>query len=402
MAVLSTIRYEHLTPVQLDAFLAQLATGHRIRVRVFVLDASETTQREISDRVISGQVDFDSEREPDRSLQLDVLDPEYKLAIVDPASAVLGGLWAGSMLRVWYDVEVPSLSAWVSTAVFTGPVQTFSRDGVTVHVQCQGKEAFMQAPNHYDGALSHVEATKGGRTTRQALSALLTNIGEPQTLDWQGTSEKLDKDFDALREFNQGEHSYLVLANKIIGPQHTFHFDGYGTPKVRLKKKDGVLDVTRYMLTTVSPSFDVSKVRNRARTVVSSKPPGTEIATIESHEPFSPSNLGRSSVSRFIDADAAPRKYRKKADAASAARAQLTRLTDVEVSLDILPIPFFNSGDMLQVVETGGSKTTFPVTAFSFPLHTGDGMSLNYTRKLLDPKNVKARFHRARIKHGRH
>lgn len=386
------------SPSELDEFRAALGDSHRIRVRVFVLNASETRSTEISQHVLTGQVDMDVTQDPNRWAQIDLLDPGYKLSATEPASASFGGLWAGSMLRVWYDVYVSSIDAWVTTPVFTGPVQTFGRDGAIVHIQCTGKESFLLAPNRYDNALSDITAS----TTRATLEALLDNVGEPQNLNWQGGNEKLDKDFDTLREFTNGQNSYLTLIHNIIGAQHNFYYDGEGKPTVRRNDIKGVLDLTDYVLTPVSQAFDMSAVRNRARALVTTKPPGTETVTVQPGESFAPGRLGRSGISRFLDAPLPSRKFRKVADARDAATSLLTQADEITVTLDILPIPDLDPHDRVQVTDSSGSRATFKITNFSFPLHVGDGMAINYNRKLLDPKNAGARFKRHKVKHGKH
>jgi hypothetical protein len=403
-------------------YLSALGRGHDVRTRVMVLNQDEVHGTDISDRVTAGQVDLDVTRDPARTLQLTMLDPEYRIAFADPHHPRSGGLWAGSVIRVWYGVLVPDIGAdgtWVDVPVFTGPVQTLSRDSQQVNIQAQGKEYYLLPPNAYSNVFSKAGIDQTDHTRKAALVALLNAVGEPQNLVWEGSNSKLPKSLSGNFEkhFHGGGDSYLKLVQLIIGNEHEFYYDGYGTPHVRKKNHDLVFDLTGTELTAASESFDMSTVRNRARATLQrpathkgGKPPRPQnmVQTLRADAVMSAQHLARSNNPRFLDEKGAAT-YKSEVDAKAAMDQILRAGTTATYTLDVLPVPFLNPNDNVKVSrpspigsDTNDSTYKFQVKSFSFPIHVGDGMSLGYTRKVLDPKHAKARFlkKKATHKHG--
>lgn len=392
-----------------NAYLDVFRTGHTVRSRVYVMDASEVQERgwEISDQVLSGQVDVDTENDPARRLSLSVLDPRHKIAVTDTSATAYGHLWVGSIIRVWYDVVVPDRDTIVEWPVFTGPVIKLSRQGAEVTIEAVGKEIFMMKPSVYNHVFSKAGVDATDKTREAALRALLDAIGEPQSLLWQGNTDHLPKHFDPQKMFHKAENSYLKLARQIAG-QHLFYFDGYGRPVCR-QPHGGAYSLVGLELTEATSSFDLTDIRNRARAHVQKKPahkdgdpPAPVIYTITRKpvDPLSAQSLKRNGVARYLDADNDSKDYKKANAAKAAAKKELAGYSE-EVELDIIPVPFLDPYDTVIVEQHGeGSGTLkFKVHKYSFPLHTGDSMSIGYNRRLLDPKHTKARHRRLRRKH---
>jgi len=399
-----------------QSFLDTLKTSHDIRVRVYSMNVSETNRRDISAYITSGQVDLDMSRDPDRWFQFTILDPHYRIAFVDPSSPKTGNLWAGSVVQCWYDVYVESADTWVETPVFTGPVQTLARNGWEVNVQCVGKEAFLLPPDAYDGVFSSAEVRALSSNRKDALQALLDSVGEPQPLLFHGENSNLPRSFHPINSFHGGGDSYLKLIQDIIGAQNQFFYDGGGRPTVRKRQHDGVHNLGGTELSAAAESFDMSKVRNRAQAKIQRQPthkggqqppPVTVTEVLLPHQTMSAQNLGRSGTPRFLD-EKATATYKKTADAEDGAIRLLKQGTTEDVTLDILPVPFLQPLDRVSIerpLPEGSNSDSqvlhLRVRSFSFPIHVGDGMSLGYTRTVLDPKHAKARFHKAKVKHGK-
>ena len=402
-----------------SAFLDQMRTGHQIRVEFFVMDADETHAVNISDVVTAGQVDLDVSRDPDRWLQFTLLDPEYRVAFAEPNAPHSGGLWAGSVIQVWYSVLVPDIGdsgAWVEVPVFTGPVQTLTRDSQQVNVQAVGKEQFLMPPNSYDNVFSKARTNTLNSTRKAALTALLNACGEPQDVLWEGINSKLPKNFDPVKSFHHGGDSYLKLVRTIVGEHNQFWYDGQGRPRVRKAKSDAVTDLSGMELTVASESFDMSKVRNKAVATIQRQPthktgqtppPITVIEKLRPNQTMSAQSLERNGVDRYL-LEKGTGTYKSTSDAKNAATHILSAGTTEDVTLDVMPVPFLQPYDQVKVqrpVPVGSSADTtvklFKVKSFSLPLHVGDGMSLGYTRKVLDPRHSKPRFIKAKAKHAR-
>lgn len=395
------------------AYLDTLKRGHTVRTRAYVMDSTEQGWRgwDISPFITGGQIDMDTSQEPSRVLSLTVLDAEHNIAVTDPAASMKGGLWIGSIIQVWYDVAVPELETWVECPVFTGPVAKLERQGAEVTIGALGKEAFLVPPSAYNNVFSKTNVTASTKSRRQMLVALLDAVGEPQVLDWQGDTGSLPKHFDPVKSFRKADSDYLKFARQIVGESHQFFYDGEGRPRVRSANTQATTNLAGLELTEASSSFDLSEVRNRARTTMQKNPahkagnppsPVVFTSTRQPNDPLSAQSLQRNGVPRYLDADSSGSDFKAEAQAKKAGLAALGGYSE-DVNVDIIPVPFLNPFDYVQVEEhgQGSGLIRFKVRKFSFPLHAGDSMSLGYTRRILDPKHAKVRHRTIKQKHGK-
>lgn len=367
-------------------FSLALVSHHSMRVTVRVLDTEMNPIGDaVSQRLLDGQVNAALNATITRSATLSFLDPAEALSF-DSDSPADGALYADRMLRISYDVRQPGLfgGRWVETPIFTGPVSKFSRDGVKVAVEGQGKETLAM------GSPWRTYTAKKGRKKVDVIEEVMRAEGERHfALGHHGARMPGDKVLTA--EGNAWD--FVQGIARSMGLQ--LFYDGAGRLRLRRPPRTAVFTfrdgLGGSITETPSVEFLIDNVKNAVR-VTGKKPKGAKAkvrahAVADPHHPLSPVRLGRNGQPRylaeFIDDDKIGSDREAKRVAESRLRTLLA--TFVTVKFAGLVIPHLDVGDYIRVTTSRFSMTT-RLSEFSIPLTASGRMSVGYTRRMKKPK----------------
>lgn len=235
-------------------------------------------------------------------------------------------------------------------------------------------------------------------TRRGVLESLLTHVGEPLKLRWQGTTDNLPRGFDGLKIWKDASQGYYPLVSAIVGSHHMFYYDGAGVPHVRHRNTPPHVHIEDYILGEPTVQFDASAVRNFAQARVGHKPVKVVTEIVKTGNPFSPRNMGRGGIRRFIvEGVDNTIHYKSLGRARSALRARLVHSTTENLTVDTIPLPFLNPHDRV-VIRDKKHNIHFASNQWSLPLGADETMSLGYNRRML---NKKATVERIRVLKGK-
>lgn len=117
-----------------------LTPGHRRMIRMHVLDlANGKHLRDLTSKVIDGQVVYDVTSDVSRMLDIDFFD-EHDNILFDPDDPSAAPIHRSRVVRVFDSRYVEALGDWVDCPVFTGPVWDFQRDSGVVTLTAHGME----------------------------------------------------------------------------------------------------------------------------------------------------------------------------------------------------------------------------------------------------------------------
>lgn len=377
-----------LSTAERRLFEAALCQTHTRKVIVDVLTLNGAVLSTVSNQLLDGQVNVDSEAEVSRSATVTFLDPSHTLNF-DTDSPDSGAIYADRMIRIQYGVHVEALERYVYTTVFTGPVTGLSRDGATVTVEAQGKETLAR------GAIWTPMNLRKGMAVVDAIRALLsTRTGETRFSipDFRNTNGKrltLPK-ARALDRYSEGWATALSLARSI---DKQIYYNGAGV--LVMRNYPGAVAYTfrpgagGSIVSTPSITYRLDDLKNTV--AVKGQPPngkkGAVSASVfapKSH-PLSPARMGRTGAPRYLVERIEDQSIRSHADAAKLAeRILATKLREaVEVSFDSLPIPHLDPGDLVRI-QTPEFTLNFRLVKFAIPLApTGDpAMPVGYLKRL--------------------
>lgn len=427
----------HLTDNEWDLYLDTLADSHIVDVDVTLYDQDEDAIDSLSrpiNKVTAGSVTMDSTADISRSLDLTLLDPNNKLRF-EGNSPARGAVFADRYLGVNYNVWVPAMDDFVVCPVFRGPVTSFTRNGVEVEIECQGKEMLLLDPHfatqgytikrrtRLDDAIKMVAKQKGETKFRLPdLPQRLHNdhIVDPQAQPWliiaggshvdglKSIHYKRDPKKDKKqKEVTQNAPSLITLAPG----NRRLLYDGRGnlTTRRKMHKPHFVFTdgnqaeeqgVGPFVLSRPNVTYDPTEFKNHV-VVHGGKGKGhgrlVVAASLHPSNPLSPVGLARNGdltfLTEFIEAD----NLKTWKDCKEKAQEELAHISHMGVQLefDALPIPFLEEGDIV-TVAVDDWEIDFPLTQFTIPLTSGDSMSLGYTRKT---SKFAHRGHRTRQKH---
>lgn len=408
-----------LTHDEWDWYLDTLADTHIIDTRFTLYDQNEDpigSLRHPVNRVLSGSVTLDASQDISRSLECTLLDPHGQLRFEDKSPAH-AALFADRFIGVHYGVYVPPMDDYVYCPVFRGPLTEFSRDGVQVSIEAQGKESMMLSPHlatlgftlkkrmRLDDAITKVARRVGER--RFHLPELPQRLHgdypiEPDAELWpiiaggrhvaglkMVTRQKHGK-HKGDRQKKQNVPALIRLAHRRrlgydprgrLAARHLTqnpHFIFRDGVKARGTGRGGML------LTRPTPTFDETEFRNCV-IVRGGKPKGKERLEVKvmlsPEHPFSPHALAHNGEPRFytevIEAD----NLRTEDACRKRGWDELKELKDagLSVTFDSLPVPFLEEGDQVEV-KMEGMHLDFPMRQATIPLTSSDSMAVGYTR----------------------
>lgn len=365
-----------------------LTSSHQVKVTVRLTNLVGEATADLSDRLLSGQIDVDTSAEVVRTCSMELVDAAGALQIAsnDPDDA---GLYMHKMIQVIYSVREHNEDGWIDIPVFHGPVVKADRNGDIVQVEAQGKELMARAP------LWNTFTAKKGDPLVNVIERLLVNrAGEsPGNLKLGGYKARLNKDYS----FTELAQNPWEAAKKLARADDFYLFyDGAGQVRMRKISSNVARKFTAGnegdVLTEPQITFDSTEAKN-AVVVKGGKPKGGK--QVESRvvlplvDPISPFKIGRKPtptseiVPRYlvevIENDQIT--TQSKADEIAKNRLERLRKSQVTVQFDSVPIPYLEEHDLLRL-EYSGYVTDFYAKQFTIPLTVGDSMPIGYNRKI--------------------
>lgn len=377
-----------LGPQARRLLLHSLTWDHSIRVSAELLDMSDRLVSDVTDALMTGQVDGAQEgRYYSTAAKVGLWDPAHRLQF-DTRSPVHGQVFADRMLSVTYGVRVWE-HGWVDVPVFRGPVTAARREGPVLAVECVGKEALASKP-----VWSVVVYKKGTRIT-DAIRDLMLRAGEAEdSVDVPNWPDRFPADQILGRRENIWARATRFA--QIAGGALAYQGDG----TVRLQRhsdnvvftfRDGhsaLADHGPTVITEPRAQFDADSFVNVVHVQGSPGTNGTPgpaaVAALPRDHPLNSHRIGRRGSQRILPEYIEDRDIRSTADAqALADRTLAARSREyVHVTFDSLPVPFLQPGDMCAVQTARTVIPTFRLHDFSLPLGHDGLMSVGTRRRV--------------------
>ena len=242
------------------AYLRALHESHLMKPLVRIHDRNEKVISTIvSTRILSGQVNVDMSQDPNRTLEVTILEPRRAPAWL-PSGPADYHVFADNFISAQYLVWVRDLSdgpGWVHVPVFWGPIVGLSQDGVEVTVQGAGKEVLGLEPCLLWRSM---ELHKGRRRTAVIRDVLAAN-GETR-FDLPDLAPKLNKKMS----LNRHAQPWNIATAIAGGADWQLFYDGRGRAKARRWPQNRAYtwkdDATSTILNRPTISYDVTGVRN--------------------------------------------------------------------------------------------------------------------------------------------
>lgn len=364
---------------ELRAYGRGLAQGHTLDIDMRVLDLSGNLIRSLEPAVNSGQVDYNSDEAITRVCRMEFLDPtqSWQFRSDDPS----GSVYFDNMIRLWYRIRVPDLDyREVGCAVFTGPVNKFTRQGQVVSIEAQSLESrglhgvstltIRKGTNAID-AIERIMRERCGETrfafptTRRRLPANVVVSWEDGTWPWQ-KAKAIARSL-GLQLFYDGAG---VLRLRVVPTSAQFVFKSGEGGNIR---------------TQPSEDHDKSQIKNRW-VVIGNKPANTATETLDDSHPFSSWALRRNGVREYLTEEISDSRIGSVSAARARARSARARFERMEFGAGITtyPVPHLDNLDMVRIRTEYHDAVERP-RQWSFPL-TGGDMTVGYNDVVSVPK----------------
>lgn len=387
---------------QLAHYRRALTQSHRIRVLVRLYDHEENYLAALDDGIITGQVDIDTTREVERSLNLTIADVDRRFRF-DHGGGDERAIYGDRFIRVDYMIWVDAMSKWVREPVFFGPLTRFHRDGFQLTIEAQDKSSLLQQPVVWGRYLRNAGLGFVDDDTRFAakmLRAILATTGETEAhLEFSSfDNARLPRDFKLPKH---PETIWRVLkrivaaANARSDADHIHDFrlfyDGRGHLRVESMSTGGFRFTDNpdigVLLSKPQVDFDLSEFRNTVVVRVNRGQDGRALApvvrTLPKHHPLSAHSLRRNGKPRYLVDVVDNNNVKSRERARAIARQRLRRVSaeTVQVSFESLPVPHLTPGARC-VLEEGGDVHRFQATRFTLPLRASDSMAVGYLKRV--------------------
>lgn len=389
-----------LTPTEFRAYRRALARTHERRITVTVLDLDEKVVTEMHPVILDGQVVVDTTAGkdiPTRLLTLTLLDPRRRI-VFEATSVNDAPIHRQYMLRITYSVLVTELDRWVGARVFTGPIWDFDRTGALVTVVAHGKDRLSLGQAWVQR--SFPAKTKKTTIIRRVLAA----TGETR-LAIPDLKASTPRRFSLLRM----DQPWVKIRHLARSMDRTLFYDGRGIAVLRPRSNRPVFTFPREMqLSDVTIDRDPEGILNTFQ-YLGGKPKGSkkrvqsDVFTLPPAHPNSPRSLGRkNSPLRLVwreendqvktKAEANRRARRKRDDALR---------TSVEISVDVLPVPILDEGDLVRVpTDTGVYLVRANTWTLPLGIEGDPPMTLGAVRRTTAARSGRANKKRRRNQRG--
>jgi hypothetical protein len=359
-----------LSATEQQALHDTLTASHSVQVTVKIRDLAGNVIGNVSDQVLSGQVNIDDTADVTRSLTLSLLDPRRSLHF-DSSAPTDGALYLDRMIGVVYSVKAARSNTWTNIPVFLGPIASMDRTNDVVNIEAHGKEVLAM------GAAWKTRTFKAGGLRGDAIRAILRDLAGENKFSVPDLTARLPTDVSVGRE----SIPWDVARTLAKGMSMQLFYDGRGVACLRPRSTKSVFTFQSgdggSVLTTPQVSYSAEELKN----IVWVRGQGTisvSRAAPASH-PLSPQKLGRNAVPRYLLNAITDTNIRTVAEATKLAQTTLTDslLNAVTVSFDAMTIPHLEPNDMVRLT-TPEFSNTFRIHQFAIPLVVGGNMTVGY------------------------
>jgi hypothetical protein len=374
-----------LSSSDLKKYQQSLITGYNLKITIQILDLNHTYIDDVSDRLLTGQVNKDFFGVTTTNATLDLLDPDNQVGF-DTTNPSEGAIYADRMIKIIYSVFSDLLPRWVDVPVFCGPVIKVSRDGAILSVECQGKESLYVEPMMAWTAKTYAKGTK----LVSAVRDLLTNKGGETRFDLPEWTRTLKKDIGLKVEKPVWDMTRDLVGSRLI--QQVF-YDGRGYLRLRTTPTTPTFTFTEDWLTSVPKlDFDSDSIRNTVR-VKGATPTGKAQIIANAELPASDANSATSLGRKLANGTVVKRHLvelvddsaiatQKEADDQAKTTLDSLDLQNVNFEFDSFPVPHLEQGDIFQITTRSFSRS-LRATQFSIPLLAGESQSNGVVKQVV-------------------
>jgi hypothetical protein len=349
---------------------ATLTDSHSVMVTVKIRDLVGNVIGNVSDQVLSGQVNIDDTADVTRSLTLSLFDPHHSLHF-DSSAPTDGALYLDRMVGVVYSVKPARSNTWTNIPVFLGPIASMDRTNDVVNLEAHGKEVLAM------GAAWKTRTFKAGGLRGDAIRAILRDLAGESKFSFPDLTARLPADVSVGRESIPWE----VARTLAKGMSMQLFYDGRGVAVLRPRSTTSVFTFQSGDGGSVLTEPQIAYSSEELRNLVWVRGEGTisvSRAAPASH-PLSPQKLGRNGVPRYLLNAITDTNIRTIAEATTLAEATLadSLLNAITVSFDAMTIPHLEPNDMVRVT-TGDFSNAFRIHQMAIPLVVGGNMTVGY------------------------
>lgn len=379
-----------LSAAQLTDYWRMLWSPHRIKIDAHILDLNHNFLQDVSDRFVSGQVNFDVNQDVTRTASISLADPDKSLAIY-------GGYetYMKRMVQLYYSISDPMGAYWYTTPVFCGPITNFDQDEIFANINLAGKDSLA-----YGSVWNPKTFPKGTLVTDIIRWILVNQIGENR-FNIPNSGKKVTKDYAMQRDaipWKALKQLYSMLGYVIF-------FDGRGDLQYRTGAGDPVAGFANHqLLSKPKVAFSPEGFANSVW-VEGGDPKGDKtivrgFAELYAAHPFSAYSLGRNDVPRYYTKQVSDSSIVDPDDAANTAVTELLKsiYLNINAQWDGVPYPLLEEYDVYQIA-TPELYATFRFNQGTLPLTHDATMSMGYSKKVANSV-IRKRVRRKGKKYG--
>lgn len=354
----------------------------QVRVMVMYLDHSAVTRDYHA--VIDGQVTIDTFADVITTANLTLLDPTMSIGWEPDSPNDFPHL--RRMVQIIDSRYVSALGTWVDCPVFTGPVNTFDRDGATVSIGAESKARLAMG----NFGANHTWAAKT-KVVDVIASMLTTWAGETSArIHLPSISHTIPEKLTV----HQTDTIWPHIVRLVHSVGMVCFYDAAGHFRMRGPAASPSLTVDYQSLCSpVRVDRQAPDIKNRW-IVLGPKPKAHKqrvavTLDLPDANPWSAKNLGRNGVPRRLTVELQPGHVKNAAVAhkiAAHARDDAVRVSQ-QVSADMLPIPNVEPYDLVKLVDPKIGTFLARANQYTLPLGTGGPATIGAIKRVsLQPR----------------
>lgn len=344
----------------------------RERYRVEILGMDSRLIGEIGAGLLTGSVSCDVTRDVTTTLRLS-LDTAGRSRLGGDSPA-LSLLRLDRMVRVWVDIESPSLPGGVELPLFTGPiVRPVADEGSTLTIEAHGKEALGLTE-----AWRKTTFRKGARKTDVITEVLTEYLGErPCSMRIPDRPDRLPQNLTIGREGQPWKAAQRLARSMGC----VLYYDALGVAVMRRRPRHvSAVDAIGERGTILEPprrSFDSTEIVNAVRVIGhdfedACREPVRATAVAPARHPLSPQRLGQNAAERYLPRIIDEPDIRTQREAQHRADEVLAEGLRRGLEVDYAAVPDHTIQPYeLRRVVTGSGSTTTRVRSYELPLGPG-------------------------------
>lgn len=363
-----------LSHKEFAAYVRQLRTGYLAAYRTTLRTLDMKVVGSVKPQVISGQVlgdrhGFGQPHGPQRRLTLSLFDPNNALGI-DTDSPDDGALYYDRLVQVVHGtlVDQPELHAWVWCPLFTGRPSRLQRTDDVVDIEADDPSVLGMG-----NAWKPYTIPKGTLKT-EAIRRILTQRVGVHRFDLPTGKARLHKPVSLHRM----THPWAVAERIAHSMDMQLLYTGAGHVRLRRLPRAPLYtfntgpggEITQPVATSQSMEGFANVIEVLGRNPKGPKKRIRAVVTAPPHHPLSPQRLAQNGVPYRVVKRVENDHIRSHKEAHRRGTRELEDALrqKVDISLSVLPMPFFDPGDLVRSVTTDGHPVEHRLDTFTFPI----------------------------------